>query len=224
MVMEVLEQSFETDVYHEHDRRAFVNYHMKEPAEIRGLIGRSGARCVVVKCLLESQRLLDLLEEFRPAKALWVLRDYRNVTSSMLVSFRNQAAQAKRIAVDRNADGWLGERMSDSTHAIVASLVKPDISDASAAALQWWFRNARYFEQALDADPRVMLARYEDIVQNPRREFRRICAFAGIAYSDRMVSGVQAGSNDRRPPPAIAADIESHCMELMDRFSRVVSS
>ena len=41
MVMDVLERSLETDVYHERDPRAFDNYEMRPLEVIRGLRARS---------------------------------------------------------------------------------------------------------------------------------------------------------------------------------------
>jgi len=226
MMMDVLERSFETDVYHERDRRAFYNYQMRDVAVIRQLIAQSKAPCFIVKSLCELQNLSRLMDEFkidesRPAKTIWVNRHYFDVVSSMLVSFKNQANQVKRIAEYRNSDGWLSEGLSDETYALIKELVHPGISDASAAALIWYFRGVLFFEQGFDNDPRVQLVQYESLVTEPQLEFARIFDFLGLDYSERVSNKVFASSVRRRPPPEIGAPIMDLCASLATRFETV---
>jgi len=226
MMMDVLERSFETDVYHERDRRAFDNYQMRDVAVIRQLIAQSKAPCFIVKSLCELQNLSRLMDEYkidesRPAKIIWVNRHYFDVISSMLVSFKNQANQVKRIAEYRNSDGWLSEGLSDETYALIKELVHPDISDASAAALIWYFRGVLFFEQGFDSDPRVKLVQYENLVTEPQLEFARIFDFLGLDYSERVSSKVFASSVRRRSPPEIDVPILDLCASLADRFETV---
>lgn len=223
MVMDVLERSFETAVYHERDRRAFENYQLRPASVIDALIARSRAPLVVVKCLMESQKLAVLLERFAPARALWVFRNYHDVVNSMLRSFGNQAAQVRRIAADRNSDGWLGECMTDETHARVRELLATEIDNPSAAALQWYFRNLRFFEQGLAPDPRVRLVHYDDLVTNPDREFAGIFALAGIAFTPRVMKHVRASSVGRNAPPRLRGDIDALCAALYARMKSAVA-
>ncbi len=226
MMMDVLERSFETDVYHERDSRAFDNYQMRDVKVIQPLVAQSKAPCFIVKSLCELQRLSRLMDEFkidesRPAKMIWVNRHYFDVVSSMLVSFRNQANQVKRIAADRHSDGWLSGGLSDETYEHIQMLVHPDISDASAAALTWYFRGILFFEQGFDTDPRVQLVQYETLVTEPQAEFARIFGFLGLEYSQRVSSKVFGSSVRRRSPPEIDAPILALCSSLATRFETV---
>jgi hypothetical protein len=221
MMMDVLERSDETDVYHEHDPRAFDNYQMRDLTVIRRLLQRSVAPCFVIKSLCELPELGSLMEEFRPAKTVWLTRHYDDVVNSMLVSFRNQANQVKRIARNRTSDGWLSRGLSDDTYAHLQDLVHPDISDASAAALIWYFRSVLYFEQGFDQDPRVTLVRYESLVAEPQREFARVFAFLGLNYSAYVSRKVFGNSVNRRLPLDIEAPIRELCDGLMLRFEAV---
>jgi hypothetical protein len=218
MMMDVLERSAETDVYHERDRRAFDNYQMREPAVIRALLQSSNAPCFVIKSLCELQHLERLMDDFAPARAVWVLRDYRDVVNSMCVSFRNQGKQVKRIARDRDSDGWQGQGMSDATHEIVRARVHDDISDRSAAALIWYFRNQLFFDQGFDVDPRVLLVRYESLVTRPQAEFERIFAFLGLAYAPRHSRKVVPHSIRKAHEPEIEPSIRKLCDTMTARF------
>ena len=69
--------------------------------------------------------------------------------------------------------------------------------------------------ERIETDPRAMTLRYEDLVTEPERELRRVCAFVGEAYEPamldargqrrqrrcrpRMVEGVGRGAARRRP-------------------------
>jgi hypothetical protein len=221
MAMDILERSFQTDVYHERDPRAFDTYRMRPVEVISQLVKQSRAPLFVIKSLCELQELKKLKQDFAPAKVVWVWRDYRDVVNSMLVSFSNQAKQVKRVAADPASDDWRGMGMSEETHNLVRQLVDEDIDDASAAALQWYFRNVLFFEQGFDQEDSVMLVRYEDLVQDPEPIAAEIFEFAGLTYSPWHTAKVSARSIGRRPAPALRPEIGELCEGLMQKFTRV---
>ena len=218
LLMDVLEESMESDVFHERDPRAFDNYQMRDPAEIQRLVDASRARLFVIKALCELQELSSLMETFSPAKTVWIVRDYNDVVNSMLHSFGNMAKQVQRIARDRNSSGWLGMGMSDRTHEIVRSLVSDSLDDATASALQWYFRNMLFFDQSFDSDRRVLLIRYEELVSHPVEEFEKIYKFAGIRFSRGVVRKVSPRSIGKHPRPDIDPAVRGLCDELLHRF------
>jgi len=222
MLMDVLEQSMETDVYHERDPRAFADYQMRDRAVIQGLIDRSKACIFVIKALCELQDLGALMERFAPARTVWIYRDYNDVVNSMMRSFEGMADQVRNIAGDRNSSSWRGRGMSDDTHRLVRGIAGPLLTDASASALQWYFRNILFFEQGFDTDPRVMLVRYESLVTQPQEEFARIFRFLGADYTPRVSRQVSAGSIGKHEQPAIDPSITAVCDELFARFNNLL--
>ncbi len=218
MMMDVLERSEETDVYHERDRRAFDNYQMREPAVIQSLLQRSNAPCFVIKSLCELQHLKSLMNDFTPARTVWIVRDYRDVVNSMQNSFSNQAKQVKRIARDRDSDGWQGQGMSDAIHELVRAHVHETITDSSAAALIWYFRNQLYFDQGFDHDPRVLLVRYESLVTQPVSEFERIFDFLDLSYQLKHSRKVVPHSVRKARRPEIEAPMIELCEDMTRRF------
>jgi hypothetical protein len=218
MLMDVLERSRGTEVVHESDARAFDNYEMRPAPMIHQLAATSHAPVFVIKALCELDQLSRLMDEFSPAKTVWLVRDYNDAVSSALVSFSNFARQVGRIADDRDSDGWRGRGMSDATHARVRSLYTPDMDDATAAALIWYLRNVLYFEQQFERDERVLLAHYENLVTQPQLEFPRIFQFLGLHYTPFVSSQVFASSIRRREPPVIAPPVRELCDALSARF------
>lgn len=222
MVMDILERSLETDIYHERDQRAFDAYQMRERAVIHGLIDLSKAEYFIIKALCESQYLLSLLDEFEPSKALWVVRNFEDAVNSMVISFPGFAERIKLIAADRNACGWRGSEMSDETHAVIREYCNPAINEATAAALKWYYRNILFFEQDLDKDHRVKLVAYEQLVTQPIEEAQRIFQFLGPEFHPRVVRWVSPRSIRRRPPPDINKAVWALCDDLMQRFQRIL--
>lgn len=219
MVMEVLDRSLDTDVYHETDPRAFENFEMRAEGVIRELAKNSRAPFFVIKALCELDRLPDLMRRFAPAKTLWIVRAFEDVVNSATRSFRNFPKQVGRIAANRDDAQWRGRGMSDATHALVRELYHPDLNEASAAALTWYFRNVLFFEHGFDSNPDVLLMSYERLVTAPDAQFRRAFEFLGIPYSTRISGIVSAQSIRKNTAPPIEPRIRALCDGLAARFA-----
>ncbi|MCB1722103.1 MAG: sulfotransferase [Gammaproteobacteria bacterium] len=218
MLMDVLERSLETDVYHETDPRAFDDYLMRDRSVIHALVDRSRAPCVIVKALCESQDIPELIEEFKPAKAVWVIRHYADVCNSMNVSFTSHRQVMLQIAENPAAGGWRSAKMSNETYSEIRRLIGDELTDATAAALQWYMRNKLYLDLGMDANPAVQLVFYEDLVSDPGATFTRIGGFLGIESTEFMTRHVHAGSVRKRPAPALSPEVKSLCDGLWNRF------
>jgi hypothetical protein len=218
MLMDILERSYETEVYHERDSRAFDNYRMRELPVIRDLQRASQSPYFILKALCELQDLPELMAAFPPAYTLWLVRDYRDVVNSAVRSFPDFARYARLLADDPEAAGWRGQGMSRETRSIVRSVVHPEITETSAAALQWYVRNTLFFERGLDRDPRVRVIHYENLVQNPQAEFAGIFQFLKLKYAPWMGKDIFGTSVGKHREPDIDAPIRALCEEMMTRF------
>lgn len=219
MLMDRLERSFATDVFHERDRRAFDNYRMRERGVIHGLVRKSKAPTIAIKALCELEQLAGLMEEFAPAKTVWIVRDYRDAVRSALASFGNFTKQVARIVADRLVDDWRAGGMSEATHRRVSELWHPQMSEASAAALIWYFRNVLFFQQGFEGDRRVCLISYEALVQGPQEECAAVFEFLGLPYSAWITRGVFASSIRHQPVDGIEPAVAQLCEGLMDQFA-----
>jgi len=214
MLMDVLEKSMETDVYHERDPRAFDNYQMRDTTVIKQLHDKSKARVFIIKALCELQDLPELLDEFKPAKLLWMVRHHHDVVNSMMRSFEGFASQLNAIAEDRSAAGWRGLGMSDETHTLVKNYAARGVNDETAAALQWYYRNILLLEQRLGTDARTLVLSYENLVKNPKIEFDKIYRFLDLSYTDKISRNIFATSVSRNRPPDIHPEVAELCHEL----------
>jgi hypothetical protein len=222
LVMDMLDTHWQTDVYHEWDARAFDDYHMRPLAEVQHRLSASPSRRIVIKALLEADRVRELLGQFAPARALWMLRDYRDAVNSMLRSFPGTGLkQMQRLHAARDDAGWRSRGMSEDTYRILLDQDLEALTDADGHALFWWYRNRLFFEQGLDSDARVLALRYEELAREPALHCRRICALARISDTPRMRRMPVAGSIGKRPPPALAAGVRALCDDMTAQLSTV---
>lgn len=218
MLMDVLDRSVDTDVYGEANPRAYDDFELRPRQVLRALIADSKACFVVFKALCDLNALNRLLDDFAPAKALWIVRDYDDMVGSHLRKWTGCSATVGRIVRDRDSAGWRGRGMSDATHALLKEHYHPAMNDASAVALFWYFRNILFFEQSLDMDSRVLCLRYEGLVEDPNEQFRRLFEFLELPYHRRFARDVFATSIRKHRPPDIEPSIRELCDSLMSRF------
>lgn len=218
LLMDVLDASLATQVFHETDPRAFERYEMRDAAVIRQLAQACPAPVFVIKALCELDRIRVLMDAFTPAKTLWMVRDWRDSAASAVKSFGNFVPQWQRLA-QGDASDWRGRGMSAATRELLAALHRADASEAEGAAVMWFYRNVLFFEQRLAADPRVRLVFYEDLVQQPAREVAAVYGFLGLPGFDAAVAGrIHARSVRHRVPEGISPAVAGLCDELLARF------
>ncbi len=222
MLMDIMERSMETDVYHERDHRAFQSYEMKPTDVIHQIFKKSISPVFVIKALCELDKLKMLMDEFEPAKSIWVLRHYGDVVNSMVRSFPNQSTLVRNIVFDKEREGWPGRSMSNKTHSIVKRLSRDELNRESAAALIWYFRNILYFEQNLEKGSRVKLIKYESMVSHPEKDFRRIFDFLELRFKPSFIDKVSDHSVRKNELPPIRPDIQKLNENLLERFESVM--
>lgn len=221
LLMQILDRSLETDVYHESDPRAFDNFLMRDEETIGALVARSNAPVVVFKALCELQHLQRLRQRFEPSRIVWIYRDYHDVANSMIAAFRTVPETVREVARNGPEAGWWGEGLSDETLNWLRSMVDRDPDRHTCGALLWYIRNSLFFENGLDRDPRVLVIRYEDLVSRPEAVLRSVSRFAGIRYSQRFPARVHGLSIGRRSKPQIDGPVEQACHALLARFDEL---
>ena len=220
LLMDVLDASQITQVFHETDPRAFRNYQMCERALIQQLAAACPAPVFVIKALCELDQIGALMREFSPAHTLWVVRDWRDSVNSAIQSFGNFVPQWQRLAHGQQSDDWRGHGMSDATREVLRTLYRADASESDGAAIMWYYRNILFFEQALEHDPRVRLVFYEDLVQHPMQQVAAVYTFLGLSgFNARIARQIHARSIHRRTAPDVSPAIAALCQTLYAQFA-----
>ena len=222
LLMDVLDASAVTQVFHERDPRAFDHYEMRDVTIIKQLADKCPAPLFVIKALCELDRITVLMDTFQPAQTLWVVRDWRDSTNSAIKSFANFVPQWERL-MKGDASDWRGRGMSSTTRALLADLYRPDASEAEGAAIMWYYRNVIFFEQLAD-DPRVRVVFYEELVQHPMREVDAVYTFLGLpGFNAGIANRIYSRSVRHRSPPDIRPEVGALCDALLARFKTLPS-
>ena len=218
-LMDVLDASLATRVFHETDGRAFRNYEMRDRSAIHQLARRCPAPVFVIKALCELDQIASLMRFLRPAKTLWVVRGWRDTARSAVRSFGDFVPQWKQLAYGASHGDWRGRGMSRATRDLLRSLFRSDASEPDGAAIMWYYRNILFFEQALEDDPRVRVTSYERLVRDPVTEVAEICEFLGVQrLRGSVIRRIHSTSVGRGTELNVAPEIAQICDRLHERF------
>ena len=213
-----------TEVFHETDDEAFVDYVLKDNGELRRLVDRSPATHVVFKCIADSARARDLLDVFPGSKGLWIFRKYTDVVNSAMRKWQDHNRYLHDILFDEDRAAWRRVNMPDSHLALIKEHYERSISETSARALIWYVRNDMYFCQGLDSASDVHLINYEHLVRNPVAGMQSSFDFVGLPFSEKYTDHISPRSINRSAAPELDGAIEHLCRELLARFHDTLSS
>jgi hypothetical protein len=200
--------------------RAFADWALRSDDIVRSLVQSSRHRCIVFKPLVDSHRVVHLMEHLgapSPGRSIWIYRDYADQGRSVRAKWSETTGQVGR----RIAAGYRGRETGGLSEELLALATRFDsaaMTPASGAALFWYLRNALFFDLGLDRRPDVALVAYNRFVAEPERFMTRLCEFVEIPFRREMVSGVA-----RRPPPTREAldvdpELRSLCDDLRQRL------
>lgn len=181
---------------------------------------RIRAPFVVVKPLVESQNISELLDYFDNSRAVWMFRNYKDVASSNIKHFGiNNGLKDLKPIVDHESSNWRSEKVSEHVRETISKYFSDDMNPYDAAVLFWFARNSLYFDLELHKDPRVMLCYYEDLVLEPEKHVRSMYQLAGQAYpAADITSEVHANSRKKGRDIELSPRVEQLAQELQDKF------
>lgn len=221
MLMDVLDLSLETDVFHEQDPRAFDSYHLRPYVRQMELRERSSAHFFVLKALLDSEKTTQLLSLLEPAKAVWMYRDYDDVVNSNLRNWPGGRNQMEDLLRDPFKTGYRAWGMTEETLSLIKQYYKPGMSDANTIALFWYYRNQLLFDQGLETDHRAIVLKYEDVAVDTESTLRWLCDQLGMEFTPRMAAQIHAKSIGKRKRSEIDPDIRTLCDGMLQRFEKI---
>jgi hypothetical protein len=175
---------------------------------------------IVIKPLVESQNILQLLDYFHNSKAVWMFRNYRAVALSNINYFGiNNGIEDLRPIVRHEPQNWRSEKVSRHVHETISKYFSEDMNPHDAAVLFWFARNSLYFDLELHKDPRVLLCSYEDFVLEPEKNVKNIYRHVGQVYPKKnMTAAVHSKSRKNGQDIELSPEIENLAQELQDRL------
>ncbi len=178
---------------------------------------------IVLKPLVESQNILNLLDFFDGSKAIWMYRNYQDIASSNRIRFGvNTGINDLRPIVEDMQDNWRSEKVSKAVREVVLQYFSKDMNPYDAAVLFWYARNCLYFELNLDKNPNIIICRYEDLVVSPGKIIKSLYKnlnqdFPGAyIYKEVDSTSLRKGKNVELTP-----EINKLAKDLLDKLDNV---
>lgn len=221
--MDVLDLSPHVMTYKEGNSRAFNRTLLKSNAEIRDLLRRSLFPIVAFKPICDSHRAVELLEYFPQAKAIWIFRHFRDTANSAVRKWRHGQNNLRHIASGNlAAAGWRAGGLTPERVELVRRFYSEAMSSHAAYALMWYLRNHIFLDLNLHHRPEVVrLARYEDLVREPRRYFAHLFRFIECPFEEKFVRGVYGSSVNKNAFPEIPEELLCLCDNLHRQLEQI---
>jgi hypothetical protein len=227
MLVRGLERSPEFDVCNENDGRAFFRFRLRPDDDVRRLIESDGHRYILFKPLIDSHRivhLLDGIETAGKARAIWAFRSVDGRVRSAVAKFGARNHTVLSDIKDGNADShWEAQGLSQDSLDLISSFDYEKLSPESAAALFWYVRNRLFFEMDLHQRDDVRLVSYDAFTRDPETTMRSLCDFLGFTYSDELIAHVEQRSSSGKELQLDPA-IRRRCQELQRSLEEVAST
>jgi hypothetical protein len=221
MLLDVFEKSWQAEVLRDYDRRVYDDYHVRFLDRLGHIRNRTRARALVLKAQHDTERVPELMGGFPPSRAIWNYRHFEDSVRSILRIWPGTRNWLEELIEDPARAGWRGLGMSAATLAIVRTHYREGMSDASANALFWYYRNQLLFDRRLERDHRVVVVRYEDLAHQPHATLDRLCSFLGVDRTERMVRVVRPESAKRGAELDILPEIRALCEGMLARLDAV---
>ena len=228
MVARALAANPEFEVRNESDRAVFDRFRLRPDAVVREVVRRSRHRFLVLKPLIDSDRVIELLDGLgaqQPGRAIWTYRSVDGRVRSALSKFGdNNLRTVEAIQAGRPGDVWQARGASAETLEAVRAARLGDDPLKTAGALIWWLRNRLFFDLGLDRRDDVLLVCYDRLVRDPEPELRRVGAFLGAAYQPEMAEGIGVRGGGEPRPLEIDPGIRQLCDALERRLEEACAA
>lgn len=220
ILIKCLNQSLELEVHGEASPRAMDNWRIRDLGVIDDIIRRSPHKAVIFKPLTDSHRAREFLASRESARAIWMYRLAADRANSAVAQFGSTNLEHLSAFVRGELlDTWQAQGLSDESMALLQRFNFDKMSPHSAAGLFWYIRNALYFEQGLDADPRVLPVAYEDLVTNPAGVMKGVSQFIGCSFEPVLYESIHSKSLGRAESH-LAPEVEALSGTMYEKLRR----
>jgi len=218
-----LDQSWRVLILEEHDHRLVGDdpeeTSWKDVPTVFRRIHRLPFEVVAAKALVESCRVSELADAAGGAKAIWMLRHYKDVARSNLKRFGTENPY-QDLEPFRSGDSldWHYRGATKKTRETVIDLLSVGLSPLDAAALFWWTRNQLYFDQQLWNEERIRILRYEHACTGPGEVVQKLSTYIGISLPERSIVKKVRAQPSAATVDDLNPEVERLCEEMWDSF------
>ena len=201
------------------------NIRMQSIEDVEAKVQKMHAPLVVMKPLVESQHANRWLK-INNSSAIWMYRHYLDVASSNIKKFKTTNGLGDiQPMLDRVADNWRSEGVSDNVHKTLSSLIDNNTTPHEAACLFWYARNSLFFELGINRT-RTMLLSYKQLQRAPKSSMTQVLAHHGVLknhgdFDPRVFDVIEASSYEK---PPVTLEIRDEIRQLCDSLYHELSA
>jgi hypothetical protein len=216
MLLDAFEHDMRIEVLGENDPRVAENYILL-PAKVAPTISASRAAAIVMKPILDSFNVRELLVAHPRARVIWAFRHFDPVISSAVKMFGSRVADELRdLVVYGTGNGWLARGVPGETLEILRGLDSSEFGTNDWMALVWWSVNRTLLSADIANHDRLLLVQYEDLVRDPSTSMERLYDFMGLRYRESAGEWIKSPATPNKGQSVpLLPPIRCMCEELI---------
>ncbi|MCB9663197.1 MAG: hypothetical protein H6732_03720 [Alphaproteobacteria bacterium] len=197
---------------------AFDGEHLRPPDVVEALLWATPADAVVLEILGDVHLVDRVLEVHDGARAVWLVRPWREVAELAVAAQGDAALRAIQALADGTAEetGALGVRVPEAVVEQVRACRPADLSPAAGAALDWYVRTSFLYTLQLDTDPRVLVLPTPTVAADPVATLTRVLAHAGVS-TRQPLPALDLAPSPPSPAVEVGGDVAALCDALWTR-------
>ena len=137
-------------------------------SELEALVKKQNSPWVLLKPLHDSQRAVELLENFEGSRGIWIFRHYDSVVQSHLGYYQHDPMDYLRPLRQKDVNSWMLSGLEHQTMERVCELLEmADSSIPDLYAVFWYARNSLLFQHLKRTN--LLVVAYENLVASPHQ-------------------------------------------------------
>jgi hypothetical protein len=184
-----------------------------------GTIANAKSEAIVFKPILNSFDCLKLLSRYSNSKAVWLIRNYKDVIASSEKKFGSNTIKLMQDAINGNNKNtnWITRGIHKDSIEMIASLDCERLEKNDYLALVWWCVNRTIINDDLPNNKRFKLIKYEDLVTNYPQKIEEIYSHCGLNYLPRNIK-VHSKSIGKGHQIKLSKKIDEMCTSLIEQI------
>lgn len=215
MLFRIFERDFRIQAFGENHPSVAQNYLLRYDL-LQHTIHKSKFNLVVLKPILNSFDVAELMTMFPNGIFIWLIRDYQDVVASALKKFGPDVANCMKDYIEHGyGNNWISKGLPNQTKNEIANITKGrNLHIEDWMALVWWSVNYSILLEELYKEPNLLILRYENLVLNPERNLKNIYDKIGISYKKSLVKYVHQKSVGKGKGVKLNKGINTICLDL----------
>lgn len=214
MMLNVLERDERIQVLRENDPKIARNY-MLVKEFIKPAIENCRAPVLIMKPILNSFEVSNLLTEFDQSKVIWIVRSYKDMAASSVNKFGSRVSEyIKHVVESGIGDNWISSGIPSDTLQKLRCINTKGFNNYDWMCLIWWSVNLTVLKDKLYKNRRFILLNYDKMVYEPDLYFLKIYNFIGLSKRIKNANYIHSKSVGKGSKIKLHPIVNKMCFDL----------